>query len=518
MVRGPSFHCPADPSLTPAGAAAGPAVPARATASTAATLDQTPGSLLQFHKTYGKHGNLNTHLCNPSSTALVASSSSAADLETLFSQAEAQVQDYLDSPHAAMLFGKDVSDKLEQLVNSSGTSTPRTPHAAAAGTPRTPSTAGRKRSKPSPQSTPDLDPGAARSPGQPEYHHHHLNYHHHHHHHHFQQHHQQQQHVWHQLTDDHPFGRVGGGTGAAVAGGFAGCPAAVHSARVSSPSSQGARRWGLDLSDDGANSSLVKDQRLEHSHHTSHQNSHLATAEALMRSTSSLAKKVPGARSVSYLNAAVLGACGLVAAAAAWLAVAVMLAGLLARWSCHSWNLRPTAQEDDWLVPRNGRMQLTVELDMPDWPEPDLVQAAVAYLKDKQKVVAVQEGGFTSVFDQRVKYQLQQWTHARCGCCGEAWPPLWSCLYAFPTAAQARSAVFPRGSHQQHGARVLAQVKVAGRGYQHPDGRLAVASVMLERVLEYMPKLKSSSQQLVHLEFDNNGSALYSSKLQTAAA
>jgi hypothetical protein len=81
----------------------------------------------------------------------------------------------------------------------------------------------------------------------------------------------------------------------------------------------------------GSNVSLLKDQRLEHSQHTSHQNSHLATAAALMRSTSSLAKKVPGARSVSYFNAAVLGACGLTAAAAAWLAVLIMLAGLLAR-------------------------------------------------------------------------------------------------------------------------------------------------------------------------------------------
>jgi hypothetical protein len=30
--------------------------------------------------------------------------------------------------------------------------------------------------------------------------------------------------------------------------------------------------------------------------------------------------------------------------------------------------------ERDWLVPPHGKMQLTVELDMPDWPEPDLVQ------------------------------------------------------------------------------------------------------------------------------------------------
>lgn len=126
------------------------------------------------------------------------------------------------------------------------------------------------------------------------------------------------------------------------------------------------------------------------------------------------------------------------------------------------------------------------------------------------QVVAAQGGQFTSVFDSRVVYQLQDWTYARAGCSsGDAWPPLWSCLYAHPSAnqvcccwaapcqlgaatqslqlsstrrsvvimhactplctsscagpppypplcihVQARSAVFPRGSEQQKGARV----------------------------------------------------------------
>jgi len=53
------------------------------------------------------------------------------------------------------------------------------------------------------------------------------------------------------------------------------------------------------------------------------------------------------------------------------------------------------------------------------------------------QIVAAQGGQFTSVFDSRVVYQLQQWTYARCGCSsGVAWPPLWSCIYAFPTAKQ----------------------------------------------------------------------------------
>jgi hypothetical protein len=53
------------------------------------------------------------------------------------------------------------------------------------------------------------------------------------------------------------------------------------------------------------------------------------------------------------------------------------------------------------------------------------------------QVVAAQGGQFTSVYVSRVVYQLHDWTHARNGCSsGEAWPPLWSCLYAFPSAEQ----------------------------------------------------------------------------------
>jgi predicted amidohydrolase YtcJ len=59
------------------------------------------------------------------------------------------------------------------------------------------------------------------------------------------------------------------------------------------------------------------------------------------------------------------------------------------------------------------------------------------------------------VFDSRVAYQLQEWTHARSGCGSKSgWPPLWSCMYAYPSEAEARHAVFPRGSQQQKGARV----------------------------------------------------------------
>lgn len=55
------------------------------------------------------------------------------------------------------------------------------------------------------------------------------------------------------------------------------------------------------------------------------------------------------------------------------------------------------------------------------------------------QVVAVQGGLFTSVFDSRVVYQLQDWTYARAGCSSsDAWPPLWGCLYAHPSANQVR--------------------------------------------------------------------------------
>lgn len=65
-----------------------------------------------------------------------------------------------------------------------------------------------------------------------------------------------------------------------------------------------------------------------------------------------------------------------------------------------------------------------------------LAPAAFAALQ----IVAAQGEQFTSVFDSRVVYQLQQWIYARCGCSsGVAWPPLWSCMYAFPTAQQVSS-------------------------------------------------------------------------------
>lgn len=116
------------------------------------------------------------------------------------------------------------------------------------------------------------------------------------------------------------------------------------------------------------------------------------------------------------------------------------------------------------------------------------------------KIVAAQGGQFTSVFDSRVVYQLQQWTYARCGCSsGVAWPPLWSCIYAFPTAKQARSAVFPRGSQQQKGARVLCQVTVQGKGYVHPDGRVAVSCLRLDGLLEYLPK--GPAEKVVSLDY-----------------
>lgn len=55
------------------------------------------------------------------------------------------------------------------------------------------------------------------------------------------------------------------------------------------------------------------------------------------------------------------------------------------------------------------------------------------------QVLAAQGGQFTSVYDSRVVYPLQQWTYARSGCSSSdnnssSWPPLWSCLYAYPSA------------------------------------------------------------------------------------
>lgn len=54
------------------------------------------------------------------------------------------------------------------------------------------------------------------------------------------------------------------------------------------------------------------------------------------------------------------------------------------------------------------------------------------------QVVAAQGGQFTSVYDSRVVYQLRERTLARSGCSNSSasWPPLWSCLYAYPSEHQ----------------------------------------------------------------------------------
>lgn len=48
---------------------------------------------------------------------------------------------------------------------------------------------------------------------------------------------------------------------------------------------------------------------------------------------------------------------------------------------------------------------------------------------------------------------------------------------------------------------VLARVLVAGRGYEHPDGRVAASSLMLQRVLEYVPCGPDADERVLQLDY-----------------
>lgn len=46
---------------------------------------------------------------------------------------------------------------------------------------------------------------------------------------------------------------------------------------------------------------------------------------------------------------------------------------------------------------------------------------------------------------------------------------------------------------------VLACVQVSGKGYSHPDGRMAVAALLFDKVLEYVPQ--RPKERIVDVEY-----------------
>lgn len=46
---------------------------------------------------------------------------------------------------------------------------------------------------------------------------------------------------------------------------------------------------------------------------------------------------------------------------------------------------------------------------------------------------------------------------------------------------------------------VVARVQVSGKGYRHPDGRVAVAALLFDEVLEYVPQ--RPKERIVDVEY-----------------
>eukprot|EP00879_Flechtneria_rotunda_P004688 GHRR01004952.1.p1 GENE.GHRR01004952.1~~GHRR01004952.1.p1 ORF type:complete len:179 (+),score=57.98 GHRR01004952.1:172-708(+) len=150
----------------------------------------------------------------------------------------------------------------------------------------------------------------------------------------------------------------------------------------------------------------------------------------------------------------------------------------------HYLQLKQQVQADLQLLHRQRTEQLAPNpLYIPELWQPVTFDQPVRMYK----VMAAKDGSFMSVYDKQVAYRPGYWTYARHSC-KAAWPPLWSCMCAYPTEQQARSAVFPKGSHHKKGARVLVAVQVAGKAYKHQDGRVAASAVLFDAVLDYVPK------------------------------
>ncbi|KAK9830392.1 hypothetical protein WJX72_011505 [[Myrmecia] bisecta] len=91
------------------------------------------------------------------------------------------------------------------------------------------------------------------------------------------------------------------------------------------------------------------------------------------------------------------------------------------------------------------------------------------------KVVAAIHGKLVSVFDGVTEYELARTLHAKRG--GAAWAPLDACYFGFQTPQEAVAAQFPRNSRLKKAAKVLIQIRVQGRAYQHSSGMWAFSQV-----------------------------------------
>ena len=99
------------------------------------------------------------------------------------------------------------------------------------------------------------------------------------------------------------------------------------------------------------------------------------------------------------------------------------------------------------------------------------------------KVVAAVDGKMLSIWDGQTSYHLGKRHLAKCG--ASAWPPLFSCYFAFESPEKAINARFPSSSKLSDAPRVLIEIEALGRSYHHKlgDGMWAISDFKMVSIL-----------------------------------
>ena len=83
------------------------------------------------------------------------------------------------------------------------------------------------------------------------------------------------------------------------------------------------------------------------------------------------------------------------------------------------------------------------------------------------KVVSCWDGKLFSIWDGQTSYELGRWHQSKCG--ATAFPPLWSCYFAFESHNEAVMARFPPTSKLLNAPRVVIEIEAMGKAYKRGD-------------------------------------------------
>jgi hypothetical protein len=102
-------------------------------------------------------------------------------------------------------------------------------------------------------------------------------------------------------------------------------------------------------------------------------------------------------------------------------------------------------------------------------------------------VVAAVGGRLLSVYDGRYEYKLHVWNASSVG--AHAYPPLWACLWTYPSLREALGAAFPPDSALLDAPRALLRVQVRGRGFRRTaDGVHVLSQLLATEVVTHLPR------------------------------